>query len=514
MRRLLALVAVAGALAPTRPALSDRRRATVLSASFSRSGYTRAVEDGPAAPAVDEAEVDALLAQRVSFKKKRLFDKADRLRDRLAVEYGVAIWDKDRVWTTGAKTPTQRTPILRHPSDDAALDGAALEDISRRILARADAQRRKDFGAADEFRDFLREAYAVEINDREKVWKVQPGGPDERIERPYVRAARSAPLADEDDADEVLELVNARGEAKRERRYEEADAIRDELADDFNVIINDKTREWSVGASPFEKATKFDRPYARRGADGGLSAEAAAMVAQAVAARDDAKKKRNFRLADEIRDKLREKFKVDVDDGHREWRVVDAGRRAGSEFVLAWDSAVPEDQDAVIALIEKRGDAKRSRMYDVADQLREDLLEVYGVQVDDRLHEYLVVDPATTKATPKAAAKARAAADKLVARGAADAAKEADADGGGEADDLLAVGLGLVEAYAAANAGAPPPEGAAAPEAATTGAPPSEAGLSALTVPALKAELKARGLKVGGKKAELVARLLDSDSEA
>ena len=37
--------------------------------------------------------------------------------------------------------------------------------------------------------------------------------------------------------------------------------------------------------------------------------------------------------------------------------------------------------------------------------------------------------------------------------------------------------------------------------------------LTKLTVPLLKAELKARGLKVGGKKAELIERLLDSASQ-
>ena len=37
--------------------------------------------------------------------------------------------------------------------------------------------------------------------------------------------------------------------------------------------------------------------------------------------------------------------------------------------------------------------------------------------------------------------------------------------------------------------------------------------LTKLTVPLLKVELKVRGLKVGGKKAELIERLMDSESQ-
>jgi len=33
---------------------------------------------------------------------------------------------------------------------------------------------------------------------------------------------------------------------KRERSYEEADAIRDELKERFNVKVDDRTKEWFV----------------------------------------------------------------------------------------------------------------------------------------------------------------------------------------------------------------------------------------------------------------------------
>ena len=60
-----------------------------------------------------------------------------------------------------------------------------------------------------------------------------------------------------------------------------------------------------------------------------------------------------------------------------------------------------------------------------------------------------------------------------------------------------------------AHALTPPPAAAAAPPAA---APPAGNDYAKQTVPELKALLKARGLKVGGKKADLVDRLAEADA--
>ena len=44
-----------------------------------------------------------------------------------------------------------------------------------------------------------------------------------------MRSARSEALDDENDLEEVLDLVQRRADAKRDRRYEEADELRDVL---------------------------------------------------------------------------------------------------------------------------------------------------------------------------------------------------------------------------------------------------------------------------------------------
>jgi len=50
---------------------------------------------------VDETAVDRLLSDRLHYRKKRMFDAADDMRDELLNVHGVTVWDKDRTWTTG-----------------------------------------------------------------------------------------------------------------------------------------------------------------------------------------------------------------------------------------------------------------------------------------------------------------------------------------------------------------------------------------------------------------------------
>ena len=51
--------------------------------------------------AVDVAAVDALLAERVQMKRRRLFAAADAIRDALQRVHGVSVWARERVWSTG-----------------------------------------------------------------------------------------------------------------------------------------------------------------------------------------------------------------------------------------------------------------------------------------------------------------------------------------------------------------------------------------------------------------------------
>jgi hypothetical protein len=68
-------------------------------------------------------------------------------------------------------------------------------------------------------------------------------------------------------------------------------------------------------------------------------------------------------------------------------------RRAHADWVCADDeessSKLDEkDRQAVFDLLEARNDARRRRNYDISDDIRQELKQVYGVHLDDRLHTW------------------------------------------------------------------------------------------------------------------------------
>ena len=148
---------------------------------------------------------------------------------------------------------------------------------------------------------------------------------------------------------------------------------------------------------------------------------------------------------------------------------VAAPAKADAPYARARGDSADVDVATVEALVSERSQAKIAGEYDTADAIRDRLRNEFGVSVDDRVKEWVV------DAQPRAAPAP--AAEPVV-------------------DD---------EPFVVVDA--PTEEPAAAAEEAPAGGQ-SEEELSALTVPALKDLCRAAGLKVGGKKAELVERIL------
>ena len=188
--------------------------------------------------------------------------------------------------------------------------------------------------------------------------------------------------------------------------------------------------------------------------------EDVAKVEELVEERADAKARRDYAAADAIRDQLNA-MGISVDDRSREWRVADA------PYCRARGDSAPVDVDTVEGLVAERSQAKIAGEYDTADAIRDRLRNEFGVSVDDRVKEWVVDGrPAAAPAAPEPVVE----------------------------DEPFVVVDAPTEKPAAAAEEAP--------------AAQSEEELSALTVPALKDLCRAAGLKVGGKKAELVERIL------
>eukprot|EP00957_Ditylum_brightwellii_P113225 8634675-Ditylum_brightwellii.AAC.1 len=116
-----------------------------------------------------------------------------------------------------------------------------IQVIEAAVMKRTEAKTVRDFNLADTIRDGLQNRYGVTIDDRSREWHLS--GIEE-----YVRASDSLPLSEE--TEEVLSYVDKRLEerrlAKKSRDFDVADSIRDELYDSYFIVIDDRTKEWSV----------------------------------------------------------------------------------------------------------------------------------------------------------------------------------------------------------------------------------------------------------------------------
>ena len=148
----------------------------------------------------------------------------------------------------------------------------------------------------------------------------------------------------------------------------------------------------------------------------------------------------------------------------------------------------------VAQLVAERAEAKGQRDYGRADAVRDELRNDFGVVVDDRVKEY-TVDPSSRYAVD--AEDSQRSAYKR-------AHPSTDEEAGEDSTvEEAVVDSTAVETLADSTVSSTDSTGApvAAPAAALAG------DLESLTVVELKAQLKARGLAVSGKKADLILRL-------
>jgi cysteinyl-tRNA synthetase len=321
------------------------------------------------------------------------------------------------------------------------------------------------FNLADNIRDELRDVHNVLVDDRLRMWSVGGdfGAPvNSRKPGPYMMSSASeAP----EDADNVQRLVEARDQARADRDFDAADNIRDDLSD-RNIEIDDRTREWAVGGQfanrPMGGGLPPGASFTRVGG-GDLSEEDLELISSLLVERNGYKLDREFGKADRIRDRLSDQYAVRIDDRSKEWHVV------SNEYTPSQGSAALDDatKNYVVEQVNKRAVAKLSREYEVADAIRDELMDDYQVSIDDRIKEWTAL---------------AAVGDSEIEAGADDHVEiEGAADDDDDDDD----------------------EGVEAPAA------NGSEDLGSLKVVELKERLRAAGLPVTGKKEELIERLVN-----
>jgi len=382
-------------------------RTTSTPKDFGPNGhdYRLAEDAGPSITSLSEDEIHAMIAERLQCKLNRDYDAADAVHEQL-FQNDVLIQDRRKLWRADGQTfagfGATKYGQSKHSSPTAELP---IAEIETKIAERAKYKSERVYHRADEIRDELVEQFNVYIDDKLKQWSVggnfghsQQDGGSHVYKRTFCMAPGSAIIPEH--ADKIQELVETRDAARADREFKKADDIKQDLWDRYNIYVDDKLRQWSLGRSfepkndnkEGEDAQQQPSPpqptttlYNRRGSLGHLTVEDEVEIHRLVRERNDAKRKRSYDDADRIRDLIKDDYQVYIDDRNREWYLI------STEYAPSVQSGPIEDA-AVLAYVEtqiwKRAQARKNRNYSMADEIRVELSQQYEVTIDDRLKEW------------------------------------------------------------------------------------------------------------------------------
>eukprot|EP00560_Eucampia_antarctica_P004549 CAMPEP_0197833634 /NCGR_PEP_ID=MMETSP1437-20131217/19648_1 /TAXON_ID=49252 ORGANISM="Eucampia antarctica, Strain CCMP1452" /NCGR_SAMPLE_ID=MMETSP1437 /ASSEMBLY_ACC=CAM_ASM_001096 /LENGTH=702 /DNA_ID=CAMNT_0043437809 /DNA_START=156 /DNA_END=2264 /DNA_ORIENTATION=+ len=520
--------------------------------------YELSPEAGPSVVTMSEGEIHVKIAERLMAKMNRDFETADRVQLVLSEE-GVYINDRTKAWradgvcfidpSEGRMTrnnyanysneqPTskinrdQNRPYVQSEHSSPFLkqhEDGRFDPIQKLVQSRVAMKKQRQYAEADEVRDTLQRDFNVLCDDRIREWSM--GGSfgdrndlkrvqDDAIKsRGYIRSQFSLDLTDDDKhtIDDIQAKVNQRTGAKENRRYTESDALRDELQNDYNVVVQDKIKMWSIGGDfgsddPKKARELALRTYVRRGG-GDLTEEQLQEIQKLLVERVDAKKIRDFVNSDKIRTYLYDTYNINISDPDREWRVlepdngvcgyVQAPNAPGATRILTTDEITTVEK-----LLVERISFKKQRSYEEADNIRDNLEQTYGVVIHDKRKEWNIIRTSNdgdvynnrnsnTRTTANARPTASASANANRYASPVSSVEENDNDNSKDVETNDKA-VPIQETVIATLESAVPSESSSL----------SREDLTTLTVPLLKEKLREAGKPVSGKKIELIDRLL------
>jgi len=462
--------------------------------------YELCSQAGPNSSRMTEAAIHRMVAERLMAKMNRDFVRADKVQLELAEE-GIFVNDKTKEWRAdGVRFIAERRPPSdrnrpyvqsRHSQSLPENSKFTLEQIEQLVASRWQCKQDRKFNKADTIRDALEQNHDVVIDDRIREWSIGGSfGRDADIKRAhnealkarsYAMSSASLALLDGVTQNNVQDRVDARMRARTNHNYQESDALRDELLEEFDVVINDKLKMWSVGGDfglddPVKALAQKRGYYTRRGG-GNLSEGDVVLIQDMLRERFEAKRHRNFDVADEIRSHLYEQYNVNVDDDTSEWRVlsddyIQTKAERGAKELDVDDASVVDSQ------LQKRIILKKNKNYEEADAIRDNLQDGYSILIDDKKKEWKVVSKSKFPYKKK----------RIVAKDQVEHDPWFDSDN----DDTTTVVIDTDTQIQ------------------NTSSPTvmSKNELLSLTVPSLKDKLREVGKPVSGKKADLIDRLL------
>ena len=245
-----------------------------------------------------EDQIHLLIAKRLECKKRRKFDDADKILDALN-RYGIYLQDKQRKYRVDGQNHFGRRKryvqrggsyglVSEHQDEGGTNDLIAI--VEELVEERARYKRMREYHKSDEITIVLKEKYGVKVNDRRREWMVEQKGAaavhDDGIENndgdsiaperyyvPTLLAPKDHPTHTMSDETKTIiqNRLKDRSMARKTKDYTAADQIRDELMEEYSILIDDRTKEWKVvldSSSTMDEDSFFDDhhdddPFAR-----------------------------------------------------------------------------------------------------------------------------------------------------------------------------------------------------------------------------------------------------------
>jgi len=214
--------------------------------------YIRSPHSLPLSDPKSEAEVRALLSDRLEATHARDFKLADFIKQHLFDVHDVSIDDKRMQWSIGGKfgtveafrdssetSSTRQVRSYNRRGGTGHLSPKEVTMVDALIRRRAQFLADSDEAAADSIRSGLKEKYGVSVDDFNQEYHIDS-------ESYVLSPLQKEPLlpAIEEAREEIEGLIRERSKARAEKDYERADSLRDVLETMYGVLLDDRTKEW------------------------------------------------------------------------------------------------------------------------------------------------------------------------------------------------------------------------------------------------------------------------------
>ena len=356
------------------------------------------------------------------------------------------------------------------------------DEIIQLLKDRTKARRAQNFQRADEILLHLKRNN-VSVNDSTKQWRADgrsfvnfnknergTQGKNDDAMCVYTKERNSRSVTERDE-EYIMGKLKERHVAKLNRDFDTADDIRDELRFLKNVEIDDSKRTFRV-VDPFKLEYTFGGKRVNN-----INPDLLKEIELKIKDRSNAKKKKNFELADSLLKELTEIHKVRVDDAKKEWHFM---RKKGGEIERMEKSKRKNEMKRLKKQNKKDHDKNDESDWSVIEHTTHELIP--GIS--------LVDDDAEVETNPH---------DLIPGISLSDDFAEALED---KTTNAIPIPDGIVFDEE---------EDATQKDTSQGAINVGKSVLESLTVPILKQKLRDAGLPVSGRKMELVERLLNAN---